>query len=301
MSDSWFIQRDGRADGPFPAGRVLELFDLSETGSDQFLVRSAGDAEWVPLHTQPWFRQRMNARMDGHLRGLGLCLTTNDMQRFLDLDTEYQATRNALLARWGGHDLRVSTFFRCASVLRSAYVGHAQLVMNLATGQFWDAMSDPAGVDDDLIGCTCREFESFLVIGTDQLFFSAVEDSFRQLVTALDPTACGGPAAEFKNVYGWLLNHVGLRQWEPLLDLLRMTRNVVHNNGRYVDRRGSDRTISHGGKAYAFENGKHIDFVHWHFFADRFAEVHVMLKDVYSAPAVEQLGPVRCHSANTPQ
>jgi hypothetical protein len=301
MPDQWFIRRGGREDGPYDPDHILDLYADEDDVSVESPVRRDGETDWVPLNSTPWFQKTANTWMDRRLKDLGLCLSTTDTKRFLQLAEEFQAARNGLVSRWGERDLRTTTFYRCASILRSAYVGHAHLLVNLVTGAFWEGTAVDLEADASMIAHTCREFETFLVIGTDQLFFSAIEDSFRQLVTAIDPTACGGPAGEFKNVYGWLLKRLNLRQWEPLLDLLRMTRNVIHNNGRYVDTRGVDRTVVHGGTSYAFEHMKHIGFVHWHFFADRFTEAHAMLKEVYDAPEVERLGPVTCHSTTAPK
>lgn len=92
-------------------------------------------------------------------------------------------------------------------------------------------------------------------------FLSRIEWNFRKLVTYLDPNACNGGHDSFKNLYGWLLKRLGLKDFVPLYDVCRHVRNAVHTNGHYVPRNGKDDRIELNGTEFLFHNMKAIDFM----------------------------------------
>ena len=76
-----------------------------------------------------------------------------------------------------------------------------------------------------------------------------------------------GPA-EFQSIYRALLG-TKLRfprpDWEPLLELWRLLRNTIHNNGVYFHRRGVCAEVVYKGVTYDFAHGNPVEFASWPF------------------------------------
>jgi hypothetical protein len=105
-----------------------------------------------------------------------------------------------------------------------------------------------------------KVFPQFLVIGFLHSLFSAIESSFRIYVRELDPNVCNKGTADFKSIYDYLFKKLRLQQrkdYTDLLDLLRLIRNTIHNNGVYFHPDGKSKTVTYQGKQYMFDNGKH--------------------------------------------
>lgn len=95
--------------------------------------------------------------------------------------------------------------------------------------------------------------------------FSIIESTCRVLLRALDPSPCDGARGGFKCVITELLDkRLGFRAEDlALLDLMRLLRNTIHNNGVYLEPHRRDQRISYKHRDYGFEDGKPIDFADW--------------------------------------
>lgn len=100
------------------------------------------------------------------------------------------------------------------------------------------------------------------------LLFILVENKFRIFLRAIDPLACSGGTEAFESIYTCLLRSK-LSNPPPeafeLLELIRLVRNTIHNDGVYLHKKGSDDVVTYKGVDYAFHNGKPIQFVTWEF------------------------------------
>ena len=89
-------------------------------------------------------------------------------------------------------------------------------------------------------------FGKFIKFGLVHGIFSCVESFLRVFLRALDPTACSGGLDNFKNIYISLFQSK-LAKCPPdgvkLLDLFRLVRNTIHNNGVYFHKDEEDRSI----------------------------------------------------------
>ena len=177
--------------------------------------------------------------------------------------------KNAIVALYSTvdpkHDARITAFSKTINVFNSLQLGLAFISKHLLHKQWWSAIAtqDIPDIDKQIY---VNEFANLTKIGFIQGIFSAVESSLRLLLRALDPTACNGGLAEFKSVYECLFKS-NLTSSSPdaiaLLDLLRLVRNTIHNNGVYFHPSGNDVTAIWKGNTYAFKQGKPIDFVTW--------------------------------------
>lgn len=170
----------------------------------------------------------------------------------------------ALYSHAKSEDVRLSTLNRLFITLNSVYFSLAFLIEDLLCEEWWKEKSQTT-IDskDNLI--TILEYEQFIKIGFLQLMFSGLESSFRRFLRAIDPNAGGGSTAAFQNIYQALFKRLDgdFSRWEPLLDLFRMVRNTVHNNGIYIDKQGKDQSVDWDGVTYNFEHENPVNFVSW--------------------------------------
>jgi hypothetical protein len=157
----------------------------------------------------------------------------SQIQKVRDL---FRASKDKLIAAhssWDkGNDARVTLFSKCANVVNDVQLGLIFIQFHLTQQQWWKSIAKKNIPDHDK-KIYIDEFSMFVKIGLLQFIFSSIESSFRIFVKTIDPSACAGGTAEFKNIYAFLFARFGLQKWESLLDLLRCVRNTIHNNGVY--------------------------------------------------------------------
>jgi len=96
------------------------------------------------------------------------------------------------------------------------------------------------------------EFVAHAKIGVFVLFFSFYESIIRVLLRAVLPGACNNAFDAFASVYNCLLTHLNLKQHISLLDFARTIRNLIHNNGVYLNKSGKDETLLFSGDCPTF-------------------------------------------------
>jgi hypothetical protein len=77
-------------------------------------------------------------------------------------------------------------------------------------------------------------FKQFILLGCFHLMFSAMESSIRLITKAIDQIQYEKMQDSFENIYSWLIRRLKLRRkYAKLMDVLRLIRNTIHNNGVY--------------------------------------------------------------------
>lgn len=164
-------------------------------------------------------------------------------------------------------DTRITAFSKMINVLNSVQLAMTFVSKHLLDLNWWKAIArEEIPVSDARI--YANEFMGFSKIGFVQFLFSTTESSLRLFLRALDPTACDGGMGSFKSVYDCLFrSHLSARPPEgiELLDLLRLVRNTIHNNGVYFHRNGQDATVTWRGTSYELKQSAPVDFVTWRF------------------------------------
>jgi len=110
----------------------------------------------------------------------------------------------------------------------------------LLSEQWWtENLENPNSMNERDKGIAWYNFIQFTKVGLVQLIFAGVESTFRIFLRSTDPLACSSGTAEFKSIYESLFKST-LTSEPPggveLLDLFRLVRNTVHNNGVYFHR-----------------------------------------------------------------
>lgn len=164
-------------------------------------------------------------------------------------------------------DARITAFSKMINVLNSVQLAMTFVSKHLLDLNWWRSIArEGISVSDAKI--YANEFMSFSKIGLVQFLFSTTESSLRLFLRSLDPTACDGGMGPFKSVYDCLFSsHLSTPPHEgiELLDLLRLIRNTIHNNGVYFDRNARDATVTWRGRSYQFKQSAPVDFVTWRF------------------------------------
>lgn len=185
------------------------------------------------------------------------------------IDSQFRLDRNRLIAAhpdWDtNRDARLTISGKAINVINSTLLGLIFIDRYLLDRHWWDTQIPMSFTPDERreLG---QSFETLMRIAFTDNYFSVFDSSFRCFLRALDPDTCNGATGAFKNIYDTLLTE---RLSSPVeygiivLDLLRLIRNTVHNNGVYFPRDHSDKEIEYKGAVYRFVVGQPIRVSHW--------------------------------------
>jgi hypothetical protein len=160
-------------------------------------------------------------------------------------------------------DARITAFSKLIDVLRSVQLSLIFVSKHLMNKSWWHSVCKnpiPEGETKSYMDGFGRFVKFGLVHGT----FSCVESSMRVFLCALDPGACSRGTAEFKSVYECLLKSklsACPSDAIELLDLFRLVRNTIHNNGLHLGKHGKDKSINWKGTTYQFKHGHPVRFI----------------------------------------
>jgi hypothetical protein len=179
-------------------------------------------------------------------------------------------------------DGRITFVSRLLAVFDSARLTLMFIYKHLMNKSWWEANTTPA-MPDSTITSYVHNLSQSSRMTLIHFMFSSLENSFRLLLRALDPSACNNGTAEFKSIYECLLKSK-LTQCPSgsidLLDLLRRIRNTVHNNGVYFHGTGQDASVTWRGTTDEFRHGFPVDFVSWDFSVEVADSVRILVRTV---------------------
>jgi len=178
-------------------------------------------------------------------------------------------------------DMRIYAFSALIRLLDSfqfamVFVGHHLLdksCWNSNTKEGWQPGTEQTTV----------AFADMNRIGFCFLLFACFESAARAYLRALDPTACNKGTGPAKSVYDCLLkSKLSKARHDAIefLDLLRCTRNTLHNAGKVCDPQGRDRAFTWRGKTYELRHGQSISFFTAEFLLDAADEVRILLRSL---------------------
>lgn len=180
------------------------------------------------------------------------------------------------------HDARITAYSKAINVLNSVQLAFTFISKHLLHGQWWEAVARSPIPDPDK-QIYANEFANFTKVAFVQGLFLAIESSLRLFLRAIDPAACNGGMAEFKSIYECLFRSklsAVLSNGIALLDLLRLVRNTIHNNGVYFHPSGNDASITWDGETFEFKQGSPVDFVTWDFMIRVSEALRQLLREV---------------------
>lgn len=176
-------------------------------------------------------------------------------------------------------DARLTSLSRFGNVLHSAHANFTFLAQALLN----DSQKKLFLVPDEAKNEYVRSAVDFVKNGLLLLAFSSVESSFRSLLKALDDSACNKGTAEFKSIYECLLKgKLSITSPEAFatLEISRLMRNTIHNNGVYFTRDGRQQKVSYRAKEYTFSQSERIKFATFDFVLEVSEDLLRLLIDV---------------------
>lgn len=192
--------------------------------------------------------------------------------------------------RFPKNDGRMGAFGTHATALKPVHLGLVLLSKHLLVPEWWKNISGGTVSHSDLIIRT-EQFHHLLIDGMVHGLSITLETTLRNLVRALDDSACGGGQAPYESIYKWLLKRLSLHTDEniALLSLLRLLRNTNHNNGVHIDRKGKDYIVEWQGKDYSFNHGEPVDLVYWPFLLEIAEKNRQFLETLVYHPEIQSL------------
>lgn len=153
---------------------------------------------------------------------------------------------------------------------------------------WWEEKHKPpfVGFDDSHKALMINTFNNaFIKFAFLHFLFSEIESSFRIFLRHLNPVAANGAKDDFSKVYKALKIEIKptLKGSDNLINLLRESRNTIHNNSAYFNRNSSnDKQITYRGKIYEFKHGKPISFATWEWLFEMFEDIlELYIKVIY--------------------
>ena len=193
---------------------------------------------------------------------------------------------------WKKNDARITAFSKCLHILNTTKLGLMLGIDSLKPerNEWWKEYYDTE-LDLPFTGVQyLNQFDIILRLGFIQFIFAAIESTFRPILKAIDPKACSGGTNSFANIYCCLLKILNLfEKWEPLLELLRHSRNSVHNNSVFLPPSQKDACVNYNGKQYIFKVGSKVDFLGWELLIGFLNDIEKMLIEVINNPQVLSL------------
>lgn len=207
---------------------------------------------------------------------------------FLDLRNVYFQTGKKLqeVPGWKESDARVGVFAKCINVIEPTFFAlmfeKEQLRTKEYQGRFAGEGNEPPSEEE--IVSQSDNFLRYLILCYAITLFSVIESSLRIFVKKLDPTACSNGTSEVQSIYNWLLKQLGLQKYETLLELFRLIRNCMHNNGIFTPKNGQDVPITYKEQDFKFKKGEQILFVTFDFLILLSYDLREMLEDIIKSP-----------------
>jgi hypothetical protein len=190
---------------------------------------------------------------------------------------------------WSDGDGRIVAIHRLRNVVQSVLAALAFHRVIFPADTFWRAFFQAVPNPDEFAD-HYREFDVLVRFMGLHGMFSAAESDLRAIVKSMDPMACGGATAQFDSISRWLLARAtSAGRFAKFIDLLRLARNTIHNNGVHRPANGLDAIVNHAGREYRFVVGQPIDFVDWAFVIMVGEQLLAMLEAVANDPAVAGL------------
>jgi hypothetical protein len=180
------------------------------------------------------------------------------------------------------HDARITAFAKLINVLNSVQLAFTFASKHLLYKPWWDEIARTPIPDSDK-QMYANEFANFMKVGFVHALFSSIESSLRLFLRALDLTACNSGMAEFKLIYDCLFNSklaAAPTDGRKLLDILRLVRNTIHNNGVYFSPRGGTTTLTWQVDTFEFKQGVAVDFVTWEFLIRVSDSLRALLREI---------------------
>lgn len=218
--------------------------------------------------------------------------TIEDLNLISKLIVEVEVIKSntiCLNPRWNKRlDARITIFTKLNNALKCAELSLRLKTKYLNSPDWWEETYKMKANSNNLKVILFKsEFDTFLRIAYIHSVFSAIESSLRQYIKVVNKSDENSRKG-FKSIYSDLLKSADMLDQENILDLLRLLRNLVHNNGVYFDRRGNE-TVIFRNQEYKFIEGKTVIFVSWELLIKLVYDMSKLIYDLNKSSIIRSL------------
>ena len=178
-----------------------------------------------------------------------------------DVKKQLKASADKLEARhleWvPNNDARISWFHGAIKVLTMTRIECLVIAKYLSRKDWWRDNQQISG-DLETVHNFLEEYDIHIRLWTFHAVFLQLEESLRRVIQHLNPEMYGKHQTNWAELYSFLLTETGLSKFCQLFDLVRHTRNTIHNNGVFRPRNGRDVDIKWEGQEFTFRAGERI-------------------------------------------
>jgi hypothetical protein len=166
----------------------------------------------------------------------------DDIADFTELAEFFCLSQNEMLKEVKDLDIRVTVFSKLLHILNST-----NLALTILSNAEEKGIMIKKGSSHEELKKSIIAYDAHIKQSLKLTFISAIEASFRQLLKVIDSSACSNGCDSFESIYNCLLKKINLQKFIPLLDLLRVVRNLIHNNGVYYHKNCKDEKLEYKG------------------------------------------------------
>lgn len=213
---------------------------------------------------------------------------TKIIASLINIRNSYWDTIQKLMTRysWKEGDARIGVFAKCMNnfepIMYSLMFEQEYLRKPSYQARFSkDHKTPPTEQEQKNI---CEFYLRYMQMAFCDIFFSAVESSFRIFVRTLDPTICDNATGAFFTIQKYLLEKTNQKKYESLMNLWRLIRNTQHNNGFYMDPKYPKIDINYAGIKYQFVDKTFFYSVDMDLLLKLSSDVRDMLQNIVESP-----------------
>ena len=169
------------------------------------------------------------------------------------------------------NDARITIFSRCIVAIDSALLHLLFRAFELPDDNWWDSLHDKLKAFDlspnliqkprpDDLEKIKKSVDSYWTSSYIVWLFSSLESSCRIITRVAYPKKFNDGRGNLKQIFERLLS-TNYSKYEFLLELFRLARNTMHNNGVYFPETiGDNRQVSYNNINYDFTDGQTVQF-----------------------------------------
>jgi hypothetical protein len=184
-----------------------------------------------------------------------------------DFFTGLQETRKNYPKIKKEKDARITFFSKSIVIIDSVTLCFIFADRHLSNNRWWVTSANMYHLNSPPVNsrtAIIEGFRQFILLGFFHFMFSAMESSIRLIAKKVDNVLYEKTQRNFENIYQWLVRALQLKnRYVKLMDILRLIRNTIHNNGVYspVPKKGRqlrDRQMSWKGVRCKFPVNKNV-------------------------------------------
>lgn len=180
-------------------------------------------------------------------------------------------------------DIRIAPFVKCFHVIQSTYISMDLFDMYVGEDTWWAAYF-PSMTTAQSRGAA-HDYDRFHRLAFLHLFHFAIDSSIREISRTINQTANKSGTGRSKDVYPFVLGELQLKKYLGVLCIIRLLRNVAHNNGRHT---GNTVTLQFKGTPYVFEKDGEPILYAWLPFIEIAREVKNLFVDIANSDRLKQ-------------